>query len=262
MCYDTNARPPDPPGANGTAHGEDIELVSQDGTHFAAYYARADNPTARAQVLIYPDVRGLHDFYKALSMRFAEAGIDALAIDYFGRTAGMAPRDDSFEYMPHVEQMEINSFFSDVRAAVAYLREHSRQGSEPEAIFTLGFCMGGSLSMVSATQDLGQTAAIAFYAGLSRPRARGKSVLEAADQVRVPVLGLFGGADPSIPPSDIDKLVQGLDKAGVEHEIVVYPDAPHSFFDRKYEEFSKESADAWTRALDFIKGHSPSPSGE
>src|SRR6476619_4085442 len=90
MCYDNNARPPDAPGGIGEATGKDIELVSEDGTRFAAYVAHVGGGEAQAQVVIYPDVRGLHQFYKELALRFAEIDVKALTIDYFGRTAGLS----------------------------------------------------------------------------------------------------------------------------------------------------------------------------
>src|SRR5215471_18354345 len=100
MCYDDNARPPLPPDANGKAQGEENVLTAADGNRFAAYMANPEGSKAGgAQVLIYPDIRGLHQFYKELALRFAEIGIPALAFDYFGRTAGLTGRDEPFEYM-------------------------------------------------------------------------------------------------------------------------------------------------------------------
>ena len=254
MCYDNKDRPPDAPGEAEAANGEDVELVSADGTHFAAYLARPAGLGARAQVIIFPDVRGLHDFYKALAMRFAEKGIDAIAIDYFGRTAGMSPRDDTFEFMPHVGQMQFPSFMGDVRAARAYVDSTS---SAPLPTFSLGFCMGGALSLLAGTEDLDLAGVVAFYAGMGRKFAGSdRGTLEKATEMRAPVLGLFGGADQGIPPSDVQKLDEALDTAGVEHEIITYPGAPHSFFDRKAVEYVEASADAWQRVLSFIEAHS------
>ena len=65
----------------------------------------------------------------------------------------------------------------------------------------------------------------------------------------------MGGNDPGIPIEDITAFDEALDAAGVDHEVVVYPDAPHSFFDRKQEEFAEASADAWKRVLRFIERH-------
>jgi carboxymethylenebutenolidase len=252
MCYDYDARPPLPPIAGGAAQGEDLVLTAADGNRFMAYMARTGSADG-AQIVIYPDVRGLHPFYKDLAVRFAEVGVNALAIDYFGRTAGVGARDESFEYMPHVQQMQMPSFFEDVKAALAYLR---RDGGAKRATFVVGFCMGGSLSLLTGTEPFDPSGLIAFYAGLSRARAGSRGTpLELADQIHYPVLGMFGGADPGIPVSEVEQLDKQLDKAGVEHEIVIYPGAPHSFFDRKYEEFAEASADAWRRMLNFVDTH-------
>src|SRR5436309_148485 len=76
MCYSDDARPPFPPVSGGAASEGDLTLHSADGTAFMAYAARAAQPNGRG-VVILPDVRGLHDFYKELAVRFAEAGYDA-----------------------------------------------------------------------------------------------------------------------------------------------------------------------------------------
>jgi carboxymethylenebutenolidase len=70
--------------------------------------------------------------------------------------------------------------------------------------------------------------------------------------MRGPVLGLFGGADEGIPPDQLEEFDHKLADAGVEHEIVSYPGAPHSFFDRSYEEHGEACADAWRRVLSFL----------
>lgn len=252
MCYDDNALPPNPPGANGKARGEDIVLTAADGNRFAAYAAHPSNPTG-AQVLIYPDVRGLHNFYKELALRFAEVGAEALAMDYFGRTAGLTGRDESFEFWPHVQQLKLPNIFADARAAIAQL--HTSAGSS-RFTFIVGFCMGGSLSLYTATESFDLAGVIPFYAGLSRDMGAGKGpVLAAAEHIRYPVLGLFGGSDQGIPVGQVQELDKKLDTAGVEHEIVIYPGATHSFFDRRATEFAKESADAWQRVLGFITAH-------
>ncbi len=251
MCYDDNARPPIPPGANGHAHGEDLVLTASDGNRFAAYFARSDQPTG-AQILIYPDIRGLHQFYKELALRFAEAGVTALAIDYFGRTAGLTARDDSFEFMPHVQQLQIPAILSDISAALAYLQA---DGGQNRSTFTVGFCMGGSLSFITGTAEFDLAGVIGFYAGMSRNFGGAGTLLDRAEQIHYPALGLFGGADQGIPVSDVHTFDEKLKKAGVEHEIVIYPGAPHSFFDRRATDYAEASADSWKRVLDFINAH-------
>src|SRR5579859_6271606 len=252
MCYDDNARPPMPPGEAGPARGEDVVLTAADGNRFAAYVAHPGKPT-NAQIIIYPDVRGLHQFYKELALRFAEVGVTAIAVDYFGRSAGLTARDDSFEYMPHVGQMKIESFSQDVYAAQEYLRLNGQAGA---ATFTVGFCMGGTLSFTTGMdKSFGFAGIIGFYAGMSRDFGGKGTILARAEEVAYPALGLFGGADQGIPVSQVLEFDEKLDKTGVEHTIVIYPNTPHSFFDRKYAEFAEESANAWQRVLAFIEAH-------
>jgi carboxymethylenebutenolidase len=252
MCYDDNARPPVPEGAAAAAHGEDMVLEAADGNRFAAYLAMPGAQPS-AQVLILPDIRGLHQFYKDLALRFAEIGIAALAFDYFGRTAGLTSRDDSFEFMPHVQRTTLPTIFADAAASLAQLR--TRAGTDT-ASFSMGFCFGGSLSFLCGTQDLGLTGVIGFYAGMARNFDGGGTLLDRASQIRMPALGLFGGADQGIPPEQVEEFDRRLDATGIAHEIVIYPGAPHSFFDRRYVEFADASADAWARVRSFIAAQS------
>jgi carboxymethylenebutenolidase len=117
--------------------------------------------------------------------------------------------------------------------------------------------MGGSLVLLSATQDLGWAGGIAFYAGMTRDFGGYGTALHHADQVKYPLLGLFGGADQGIPVAQVEELDARLDRSGAPHEIVIYPDAPHSFFDRKATDYAEASADAWRRILTFIETFSP-----
>jgi carboxymethylenebutenolidase len=66
------------------------------------------------------------------------------------------------------------------------------------------------------------------------------------------VLGLYGGADQNITPEQVEAFDRALEAAGVPHEITVYPGAPHSFFDRRYEEYREACEDAWRRVLGFL----------
>src|SRR5207245_5044020 len=134
-------------------------LTASDGNMFAAYFARADKPTG-AGMVVMPDVRGLHQFYKELALRFAEAGIDSIAIDYFGRTAGIGDRSDSFEYMPHVQTTTAEGIAADTAAAVAYLK--SKEGGAVKSVFTVGFCVGGSNAWNQSALQPGISGCIGF----------------------------------------------------------------------------------------------------
>jgi carboxymethylenebutenolidase len=246
MCYSDDARVPLPPISGGAADQGDLVMTSSDGTKFAAYFARASAPT-RAGMVVMPDVRGLHDFYKELAQRFAEAGIDAVAIDYFGRTAGMGDRGESFEFRPHVEQTTPENIANDVAAAIAYLK--SKDGGSVTSVFTVGFCFGGSSSWnQSALQSGGLNGAIGFY---GRPERSEPFIVK----MKAPLLMLIAGADFT-PQEAFHEFDKRLTAAGVPHEMHTYAGAPHSFFDRTFEEWKDACDDAWRRILAFVKAKS------
>jgi carboxymethylenebutenolidase len=252
MCFEFDAVPPDLPPeiarVAGGASAELLELESADGTRFSAAFAGAAETRGPA-VVIYPDVRGLYPFYMQLAERFAEAGHHAIAVDYFGRTAGLGPRDESFEYVEHVPQTRSVQIQADTEAALEALAERT---GDRRAV-TVGFCFGGGESFLATTNaELGLSGAVGFYAGLSRAKWGLESPLERAADMRGPLLGLFGGADQGIPQEQVDDFSRRLDAAGVEHDFHVYPGAPHSFFDRKQEEYAEASEDAWRRVLAFL----------
>jgi len=256
MCFDHDSRPPITPIAGGATDARDLTLTSADGTSFAAYAARATRPSGAGMVVI-PDVRGLHTYYKELALRFAEAGVDSVAIDFFARTDKVGDRSDAFEYMPHVGQTTPATLQADIAAAVAHLR--SKEGGHVRALFSVGFCFGGALSFLQAASGLGYAGVIGFYGwplGLARWPDRPKPIDEVS-RFRAPVLAIYGGADPGIPPSAISDFDHALARAGVPHDTVTYDGAPHSFFDRKQAEFADASTDAWRRVQDFIRQHTP-----
>lgn len=243
-----------PPGPGGEASGQDTVLTSADGTQFAAYVA-VPALAATNRVIIYPDVRGLHQFYKELVLRFAEIGISAIAIDYFGRSAGLTPRDDKFEYMPHVQQLNFDSILQDFQAAKAYQAENIGPN---QRTFVVGFCLGGSLTIATGTvPDLGVAGLVPFYAGTSRKFGDKGTIIDMANTVKYPVLGLFGGADQGIPVEEVHQLEENLKESGVPEKIVIYPGATHSFFDRRATEFAEASSDSWRRILNFISTGDP-----
>jgi len=216
----------------------------------AAFLAEPDEPS-RIGIAILPDVRGLYRFYEELALRFAERGFTAVAIDYFGRTAGVSKRSDDFSYMEHVQRTTQAGIQTDVAAAVARLRHEGC-----EAIFTVGFCFGGRNSWLAAASDHGLSGAVGFY-GRPGPGQDGTpGPTQPAPDMTAPILALQAGDDQNITAEDNAAFDRALEEAGIEHEVVTYDGAPHSFFDRRYEDFADASEDAWRRVIEFVRGHS------
>jgi carboxymethylenebutenolidase len=257
MCFDLDSRPPIPALAGGAYASRHLILNSADGTPFRAFEARAGDLPTRSAMLILPDVRGLYSFYEELALRFAEAGIDALAIDYFGRTAGTADRAADFDHMAHVNQVTWEGTRADIEAGARYLASAAGEAEGGRSIYSVGFCFGGRLAYLCATlRDPSFAGVVAFY-GIPVGPGRGgiPAPADLAADITSPVLGFFGGADGAIPEEARTAFEAALTAAGSEHELITYPGAPHSFFDRKQAEFQAESDDAWQRALAFVREH-------
>ena len=242
MCFDLDSLPPVPAVSGAAVSHDDLVLEAADGNRFAAFAAAPDEP-APAGIVILPDVRGLYRFYEELALRFAERGYAAVAFDYFGRTAGIDKRPDDWDYMPLVQQLTTEQVQADVAACVAYLREHGAR-----SVFTVGFCFGGSGSWAAAASGHGLAGAVGFYGRPGR-------MIELVPRLEAPILALQGGADQAITHEDNEEFRRVLREAGKEHELVEFEGAPHSFFDRKQEEFQAASDDAWRRTLEFIDRH-------
>jgi carboxymethylenebutenolidase len=243
MCFADDARPPAPPVQGPVAEQGPLVLESADGTRFGAYRAHPSAPSNRA-IVIFPDVRGLHPFYEELAIRWAEAGLHAVAVDYFARTAGIGERGEEFPFRDHLAKLDFATVALDVSAAVTWLR----QQTGATAVFTVGFCFGGAMSWRQAAAGDHLAGAIGFYGIPSR-------VTEVADRIADPLLLLAAGQDFT-PVSEVEAFAQRVRAGGAEARLHVYPDAPHSFFDKSFGEHRADCADAWHQMLAFVDHYS------
>jgi carboxymethylenebutenolidase len=248
MCFDLDSVPPVEPIAGGAIAHVDLVLQAADGNRLAAFAAWPD-PPGRTGVVVLPDIRGLYRFYEELALRLAERGHASVAIDYFGRTAGVGKRGDDFPYREHVAETTAAGVQADVGAAVEHLR-----AAGSESIFTLGFCFGGAHSWLAAAGGHGLSGALGFY-GRPGDREGEPGPISRAHELAAPILALQAGDDASSSQEQNDAFRAALAAAGAEHELVVYDGAPHSFFDRRHEDFAAASEDAWRRVLAFLDAH-------
>jgi carboxymethylenebutenolidase len=254
VCEDDRSRPPAPPvRGDGAFTPADIHLLAADGNALMAHVAHP-RASRGIGVVIIPAMRGLGAFHAELAGRLAEMGLDAVAIDYYGRSAGDGPRDESFDFATHYElvrepQARLGTD-ADVRAAVDYLR--SPEGGAVRAVYTLGFCYGGSVSWRQSATCPGLAGCIGFYGAPGY-------VLESIPAMQAPLLCLVAGDDRFVSAEESARFEQLLAEAGVPFEAKVYPGAPHSFFDRTFAEHRDACDDAWRRLLAFVERHAPAP---
>jgi carboxymethylenebutenolidase len=248
MCHDTDAVPP-VYGAPVTATtSSSIILTSSDGARFAAYRAEPSRPPGTG-VLILPDNRGLSGFYERLAVRLAEQGYPALAVDYFGRTAGTGYRErgEDFPVMSHLTRLTRDGLYADFAAGIAHLRGPVGAGT----VVSLGFCFGGRYAFLIAAPRFGLAGVVGLY-GMPGELMGAAGPTQLAAQLSAPILGLFAGNDEGITPDLVAEFDEALAAAGVPHEIVTYPGTPHSFFELDRPEHAAAQADAWRRILAFM----------
>ena len=219
------------------------------------YEALPDGKPAGAIVVIQ-EAFGVNEHIKDVTRRIADAGYRAVAPAMFHRAGGgTADYTDFAKVMPLFKGMSDAGMLVDVDAALAHLRA---AGFSDSRIGLVGFCFGGRVSFLVATQRaLG--AAVGFYGGGIVTSRRGgfATLIGDAAKLATPWLGLFGDKDESIPVADVETLRATLAKeARVANQIVRYADAEHGFNCNARPSYNEAAAkDAWARMLDWFRAH-------
>ena len=242
MCHAPDDRPAIRAVGGAASNAGALVLRSSDGTRFDAFFARAENRTGVGMVVL-PDNGGLGEFYKELAHRLAAEGVEAVTIDYYGRTSGLGPRRAGFNSDEHMAMTSPETVDADVRAAIEYLR--SPEGGGVKKVFTVGFCFGGAISWRQSAR--GVDGAIGFYGS-------GAALRESVPDLGVlvaPLLLLVAEADPYFPIEDSRRIDAELDEAGVPHRTVIYAGAPHGFFSSG--EWEEACGDSWREVLEFVR---------
>lgn len=195
-------------------------------------------------VVVIQEWWGLEDHIKSIARRFAQAGFVAIAPDlYYG---AVATEPDEARKLAMSLRGEWQQALAVIQAAVDYLLADVRTTSSKVGI--TGFCMGGGLTWHAAAHLNGLGAAVPFYGG-------GPEMTDAeVAQINIPVLAIFGERDAGVSPAVAKQRAAQMDKAGVDHETIIYPNAEHAFFnDTRYVYKADAAADAWERMLNLFR---------
>lgn len=227
-----------------TAPGDDIgpraapavkegerRIIAGDGATLREFLAEPATGFRRGAVLLIHDIWGYTDFYKDLARRITGHGHAAALVDFFGRQGDLpesmrhperpgGPSDAMARAVERAQQLSDERFLADMQTAVDDLQARGAQ-----RVACWGFCMGGRLAYVSAARIRGLAGIVAYY-GFLRAEAGRLSPLALAADIKVPILGVFGGADKGIPQEQIAAFESALPG---DKEFVTYPGAPHGF---------------------------------
>lgn len=222
--------------------GQMVEFQSN-GARARGYLAAPESGKGPGVVVIQ-EWWGLVPHIEDVADRFAAAGFVALAPDLYHGDVARSP-DEAGKLMM---ALNIPQTERDLRGAIQYLLSH--EATEGASVGTVGFCMGGALSLYAASKNAQVGACVVFY-GI-HPK-----VEPDFERLRAPVLGFFAERDQFVPPDAVRALEAKLREHGKQVEVHIYPGADHAFFnDTRHEVYDREAAaDAWRRTVEFFREH-------
>jgi carboxymethylenebutenolidase len=204
--------------------------------------------TVRGGIVVVQEAFGVNDHIEDVCRRFAAEGWLAVAPHLFHRSGD--PKlgySEMAQVMPHMQALTSQGVLADMDAALARLQA---EGIPPDRQGVVGFCMGGTVTLVTAAErQVG--AAVTFYGGgVKEGRFGFPPLVEEAPKLRAPWLGLYGDLDQGIPVADVEELRAAAAASGQPTEVVRYPEAGHGFHcDQRDSYHAPSAADAWVRTL-------------
>ena len=222
------------------ADNKSVSYKSGDETVQGVLYTPAGKGPFPAIIVIH-EWWGLNDWVKDQASKLADQGYEALAIDLYRGKVATTP-DMAHEIMRGVPEDRAKR---DLHAAFGFLQ--SQPNVKKDRIGAIGWCMGGGYSLDVALQEPTLAADVINYGHLATDA-------EALKKINAPILGLFGGQDQGIPPADVKKFGETLDKMGKKVEVKIYDDAGHAFENpnNKTGYRPDDATDAWKRTVDFL----------
>jgi carboxymethylenebutenolidase len=231
---------------------QNFRLVAPAGETWA-YFAKPAASQNLPIVLIAEEIFGLNDHIRDIARRFAHEGYFAIAPDFLARAGDIAKASDISAIRAIVGRVPDSEAMADLDAALDFARRHGGDASRAAAV---GFCWGGRMVWLYAAHNPGLQAAVPWYGRLDSERtpAQPRWPIDLAHEIEVPTLGLYGGADPSIPLEQIEEMRKKLRAAGAPADFVIYEGAPHAFFADYRDSYRQGPAeDAWRRTLQFLR---------
>ncbi len=222
-----------------------------------AYRAMPDKKGKKFPVvLVIHEIFGVHEHIQDLCRRFAKQGYLAIAPYLYARE-GDVTKVEREKIMEIVGKVPDSQVMSDLDACIAWAKKN---GGNTKKLSITGFCWGGRITWLYSAHNPKVDAGAAWYGRLVRnPNQTANDLqptmpVDIAKDLKVPVLGLYGGLDTGIPLDTVQRMQDELKRGKSKSEIVVYPNAQHGFNADYRPSYNKESAtDAWAKMLDWFK---------
>ena len=239
-------------GTDGLDAGA-AEIPTSDG-HLPAYYARPEGDRLVPVVVVIEEIFGVHEYIRDVCRRLAHEGYLAVAPELYARIADLSTMTDAQQIVRDViSRAPDDRMLADLGSAAAWA---TTRAGNPGRMVATGFCRGGRDTWLFAAQSPALKAAVAWYGPLGGGTSaiQPKVPLDLVADVRCPVLGLYGGQDPSTTPAQIKQAEDEARAAGRTVEFVVYPDAPHGFHaDYRPSYRAADAQNGWERMLGWFR---------
>jgi carboxymethylenebutenolidase len=241
--------------ADGLNAGE-VKIPVHDG-EMPAYLARPVTGESFPVVLVIQEIFGVHEHIQDICRRLAKLGYLAVAPELYWRHGNVSKLTNISEIMSQVaSRVPDNQIMSDLDATLDWAI-FSNKGDNTKLAIT-GFCWGGRIVWLYCAHNPRILAGVAWYGRLEGQTSelQPKHPMDTAAELNVPVLGLYGGADQSIPLDSIERMRSALKSGRSKSEIIVYPDAPHAFFADYRPNYRQNAAeDGWKRLQAWFQSH-------
>ncbi len=230
----------------------DALVFTADGFRLPVYWARPAKAGGKwPVVLVVQEIFGVHEHIRDVCRRLARQGYFALAPELFVRQGDPRGKADVKAILADiVSRVPDRQVMDDLDATLAWAEQH---GGDRARAGVVGFCWGGRIVWLYAAARPDLKAGVAFYGRLAGKQGAltPRQPLDVAGELKVPVLGLYGGKDEGIPQADVDAMRGRLPASG---KIVVYPDAGHAFHADYRASYQPVAAgDAWARTLQWLQ---------
>ncbi|MHB8453846.1 MAG: dienelactone hydrolase family protein [Acidiferrobacterales bacterium] len=238
--------------ATGVSAGE-VSIAVHDG-EIPGYSAMPEKDGKFPVIVVIQEIFGVHEHIRDVCRRFAKLGYLAVAPELYARQGNVSKIADIQQIIDTiVSKVSDEQVLSDIDATIAWVQASGK--GDISRLGITGFCWGGRIVWLYAAHNPRLAAGVAWYGRLMGETSKRQPFfpLDVAGKLRAPVLGLYGGADQSIPLDTVEKMRARLEEAGGRSEIIVYPDAPHAFFADYRPNYRKDAAlDGWKRTLAWL----------
>ncbi len=227
--------------------------VPEADTELPGYFARPQGNGPFPIVVVNEEVFGIHDYIKDVCRRFAKLGYLAVAVEIYARVGDLSKATDQSQIGAIVSKAPDATVMSDLDGLVKWAAANK---GDPGRIGVTGFCRGGRITWMYAAHNPNLKAAVAWYGPIMGTPSdiQPQRVIDLADQIKCPLLGLYGGQDTGINMADVQAAAAKARAAGKLVEIVIYPDSPHGFHaDYRPSYHAADAADGWTRLQAWFK---------